>query len=173
MATDKISGKGNLATLEINDKVIAKSKQVLESMLEEVKNRAPKKPAETIVKENISTIDKLSKSGVSLPKIYERLNKEIPLGITSASFTQYVRNVRKQVGSELYKELGKRKSKKQINNDNFKCECCKTEAEIYESEKINMKFWYCKKCDTFYHDENDSLSSKQLDETLIAEIRKK
>lgn len=188
MTSEKIKRKVKSATLELNEKTLAKSKEVLETMLEEVKNRAPKKPAETIVKENIELIDKLSKSGVSLPIIYERLNKAIPLGITSASFTQYIRNVRKMVGSDLYVERRKQKSKKKEDTSNniatennsiatikssFKCESCENQAEMYASPKIEGKnFWHCKECNTFYYDENGTLTNKQLTDNTLVDINK-
>lgn len=92
----------------------AKAKSVLQNLLEKVKAKEVQNPALAIVKEQINVIDELQKNGATLAQIYEHLNNEIKFGITAASFTQYVRSVRKETGSSMLKKYKPRAKKSEV-----------------------------------------------------------
>jgi len=86
---------------ECNDKTLNKADAVLTEMLSEAKSRQPKHPVAALIKQKIAQIDELSAEGASLTEIYERLDKALALGISFSSFVQYVRGIRREVGSKM------------------------------------------------------------------------
>lgn len=163
--------------LVVTEETQAQAAEILDKMLVAIKAHT-ENPALAIIKQQIGKIDALNKAGASLNQIYEHLNSELKLGITPSSFTQYVRKVRQEVGSELYVARGPRKpktSKEQAKADapaaqeatppvaEWKCERCEAEAERRESTKQpGTFFWKCGKCGAFYKDNNGVISSEKL-----------
>ena len=97
----------------------AKAKAVLQELLLKVNEKVIQNPALAIVKEQINVIDELQTKGATLAQIYEHLNSALKIGITSASFTQYVRSVRKETGSPLLKKYKARAKKSEVAEQSY------------------------------------------------------
>ena len=107
--------KPKVSLLIADSETQAKAKSVLTELLLKVKAKEVQNPALAIVKEQINLIDELQQNGATLAQIYEHLNNQIKFGITAASFTQYVRSVRKETGSSMLKKYKARAKKSEIN----------------------------------------------------------
>lgn len=147
--------------------------------------------ARVLVQEGISKIVRLRSKNVPLLRIYNDMKKASGMKITFETFASYVSDAAKRAGLKFEKvkqvprmpasiPAGTVGAVVQVDHvaqeqqkNGFNCEYCQTEAQIYESPKIGTKFWHCDKCDTFYHDSNDSITNRRLDANLIAEIVKK
>ncbi len=143
--------------------------------------------ARVLVQEGISTIVRLRSKNVPLLRIYNDMRKASGMKITFETFAGYVSDAAKRAGLKFEKTKQVPRipastppvaaqvvvQEQEQQKSGFNCEHCENEAQIYESPKIGVKFWHCSKCDSFYCDDNDVLTSKQLDENLVAEIVKK
>ncbi len=147
--------------------------------------------ARVLVQEGISTIVRLRSKNVPLLRIYNDMRKASGMKITFATFAGYVSDAAKRAGLKFEKVkqvpsmpastgAGSALAVVQVDHvdhvqekSGFNCEHCMTEAQIYESPRIGVKFWHCEKCNSFYCDDNDKLTSRRLDEKLVAEIAKK
>ena len=165
--------------LELNTKTIKRAGEALAAMKDEFSKRTPKRPAEELIRQYINDIDELSKLGASLPQIYERLNKAVPLGITPNSFAVYVRRVRKEIGSERYSPRTAKDNAEAAPSARaettgapevtvetaaaagWNCAECESKAERRESTKNPGKFfWRCSACGTNYRDNDGKLTSE-------------
>ena len=147
--------------------------------------------ARVMVYEGISKIVGLRAKNVPLLRIYSDMKKASGMRISFATFAGYVSDAAKKAGLKIERikqvprmpaspTAGTTSAAVQVvvqdqdqEKTGFNCEYCQTEAQIYESPRISVKFWHCSKCNSFYCDDNDVLTSKQLDENLVAEIVKK
>lgn len=164
--TAKAKGKLLVATEETQ----AQAAAILDKMMVSIKAHT-ENPALAVIKQQIGKIDELNKAGATLNQIYNQLNDGLKLGITASSFTQYVRKIRQEVGSELYVPRGERKNKDKSKADApatetatiWNCDKCESEATRHEStKKPGAFFWKCPGCGSFYEDAAGELTSKKL-----------
>ncbi len=159
--------------LELNDKTIKRTRDVLSSMLEEISKRPIKKPAEELIRIHIDTINALTEKGATLPQIFERMDKAVGLGISANSFGAYVRRVRKEIGTGSEpKKTPERKAKDKVEAAPaartetetpaaWNCPECASKAKRHESKREPGKhYWQCPVCGANYKDLDDKPGDK-------------
>lgn len=99
---------------ELTDETQSKAAVLLDDMLVRVKARIPANPALALIKKNIDKIDELNRQGATLAQIFVQLDKGLKMGISASSFVQYVRRIRKEIGSEMYVSREQSKSKTKV-----------------------------------------------------------
>lgn len=133
--------------LELNQKTIKRAGDAFAAMKDEFTRRAPKRPAEELIRQYISEIDELSKLGASLTQIYERLNKAVPLGISPNSFSVYVRRVRKEIGSDQYNQRSTQKQNAEGKTEAAPAARAETnDAPAMREETASATGWNCTEC---------------------------
>lgn len=178
----KKSGKEK-AILIADNETQSKVNAILDEMLSE-KREQKGNVVLAIIKQNLSKIDALCKKGFSLAEIYVKLTKQIPLGISSSSFTQYVRKIRQEVGSDLYKAREQKTSKspdtqkaqketapaaraekieaplsaavQAETSQKWNCPQCALQAKKYGTT------WICPACNASYQDDNGKISGVRI-----------
>ena len=177
--------KAKAKTFEMTDETQAQAESLLNDMLARVKARVPANHALALVKQNINIIDELNREGATITQIFGQLDKSLKLGISASSFVQYVRRIRKEIGSEMYVSREQSKSKATGNMEaapaaraetdgapvvqretaaaaGWNCAECESKAERRESTKHPGNFfWRCSACGTNYRDENGELTSER------------
>lgn len=170
-------------TLIANDETQAKAASLLDNMLAKVKSREIQNPALAIIKQNISKIDDLCRAGATLKQVYEHLNNGLKLGISASSFVQYVRVVRKEVGSELYvpreqkqrKENAKEGTASAVLTETTNAQAVQLEAQEWNCSECEEKsvrthfiknpedfYWKCPACGMLYYDNDGKITNARL-----------
>lgn len=154
--------------LKADEKTIEKVSGVLDQLLLEIAEKSVH-PAEAIIRKNIEKIDALARKKMTLAQVYERLNRQIPLGISAASFTQYVRKIRQEIGSDLYvPRKSERKKEKETEavqavQEEWHCEKCEEKSQRHELSKFpGIFFWQCPECKANYTDINGVISKQRI-----------
>lgn len=139
--------KAKAKAFELTDETQAKAEALLSDMLGKVKARVPANPALALVKQNIGLIDELSKEGATLAQIFTQLDKGLKMGISASSFTQYVRRIRKEVGSELYVAREQHKGKNKAEAEAAPAARAETtDAPAVTTETAQVTGWNCGEC---------------------------
>jgi len=169
MAGDK--KKEKRAVLELDDATIEKAGTLLDEMLEEVKSRKVQNPALALIKHNISKIDALCEAGATLSQVYEKMNRQIKLGISASSFVQYVRRVRQETGSKLYVPREAKQKQEQaimpevsakIDEQGWNCLDCASSSttDVHEGKT----YYECESCHICYAaDENGNITTTRFE----------
>ncbi len=142
--------------MRITDRTIAKSQEVMASIISEVES-APRKrslTAETVVQENIQGINYLRAQGYSIERIYEVFAKRIKLGISPSTFARYVRRASVDATDADSAPASSRAALAQaaepapVAETGWNCDRCKASAvpEDYKGQTL----WACPACDTVY-----------------------
>ena len=139
--------KGKDTAFELTTETQAKAELLLNDMLAKVKARIPTNPALALVKQNIGLIDELSKEGATLAQIFGQLDKGLKMGISASSFVQYVRRIRKEIGSEMYVSREQYKSKAKGNMKAAPTARAETTGALeVTAETANGAEWNCTEC---------------------------
>ena len=142
--------------LRITDKTIAKSKEVMSSIISEVESEPRKRTmtAETVVQANIEGINYLRAQGYSIERIHEVFAKRIKLGISPSTFARYVRRasggavVADSAPASSGTDLPQAAEPAPVVDAGWNCHRCQSSALLEDCG--DKEAWVCQVCDTAY-----------------------
>ena len=138
--------------MRITDRTIARSKEVMASILAEVETSPRKRilTAETVVRENIQGIAYLRAQGYSVERIYEIFVRRIKLGISPSTFARYVRRAAEADSAPASPgtDLAQAAEPAPVVEAAWNCDRCQSSALLEDCG--NQDAWVCQVCDTAY-----------------------
>ena len=153
--------------MRITDRTIAKSQEVMASIISEVESTPRKRTmtAETVVQANIEGINYLRAQCYSIERIYEVFAKRIKLGISPSTFARYVRRASvdaaesDSVPASSGTDSAQAAEPAPVAEVGWNCDRCKSSAQ---PEDYNGKtLWACPACDTVYASDTDGKISTE------------
>jgi hypothetical protein len=182
---NKATAKKRTKQAVYDEVVDGKYKEAMKDMLSAAPAVLRQNYALTVVRKNIAAIDEMSKRGASLTAIYNKLNNAAAVGVTANTFVQYVRQVRQETGSVMYRSREERlgrvvaaKTAAVVDGVNdavadavpggktLDCPTtnCGGEVGLYERTKAagdgdRLRIWWCEKCGICFVDSDGSIGT--------------